>query len=51
MALASGAALGLTAWCGVGFNITTTQVSSALDCHMDYFMNFRYFHFLFLELV
>ena len=36
VALASGAALGLTAWCGIDFNITTTQVSIALNCLIDY---------------
>ena len=52
VALASAAALGLTAAAGISFNVTTTQVSTAMYYH-DYYVYtlYRYFHSLFLELV
>ena len=55
VALASAAALGLTAAAGVSFNITTTQVSTVMYYCKYYFYTHslvcRYFHSLFSELV
>ena len=50
VAIASGAALGLTAAAGVSFNITTTQVSTVMYCYVSTCsLVYRYFHSLFLE--
>ena len=55
VAIASAAALGLTAATGVSFNITTTQVSTVMY-YCNYYVNIhslvcRYFHSLFSVLV
>ena len=55
VAIASAAALGLTAAVGVSFNITTTQVSTAMYyCNYDAYIHslvYRYFRSLFSVLV
>ena len=52
VAIASGAALGLTAAAGVSFNITTTQVSAVMYCYViTHSLVYRYFHSLFSESV
>ena len=52
VAIASAAALGLTAAAGVSFNITTTQVSAVMYCDVStHSLVYRYFHSLFSVLV